>query len=548
MMRYNGSRSAREQHRPRFMVDSETFRFGPFCLVPGERELLSKGTPVRLGARAFDVLLALVQQRGRVVTKDQLMAEVWPRRVVEENNLQAQISALRKILARDAAGLGDYLQTVPGRGYRFCGKVEHEHPGQARIDPATSIGAGAPVLLSPDRPSIAVLPFTNVGGDQEQEYFADGIAEDVITLLSKSRGLFVIARNSSFTYKARAIDIRIVGRELGVRYLLEGSVRKAGNRVRVSAQLIEADTNAHLWAEHYDRDLTDIFAVQDEITARVSTAILPTMQRSERERATRKPPDSLDAWECYQRGLWHFSKLEADEIDRARKFFERAVVLDPNFAIAEGVLALTYAIEAAVFRPFAEKQVVVPHAVKHARRSVALDPTESVGHGALAHALHMLGRHNEAIAEADLAVTLDPNSAWAHLHQGFVYTWGGRPRDGIVPLRIAIRLSPFDPLMPMFLHGLSRALYLSGDYSGAISAGTQLCQSYPNHGPGHRTLIAALGQAGQMDTAQRTMAEALGRFGDDFRSRYAGFSDPETRRDDHEHLTDGWRKGRVFER
>src|SRR5262249_41654957 len=164
--------------------------------------------------------------------------------------------------------------------------------------------------------------------------------------------------------------------------------------------------------------------------------------------------------------------------------------------------------------PISEKQAVVPHAVKHARRSVALDPTESVGHGALAHALHMLGRHNEAIAEADLAVTLDPNSAWAHLHQGFVYTWGGRPRDGIVPLQIAIRLSPFDPLMPMFLHGLSRALYLSGDYSGAISVGTQLCQSYPNHRPGHRTLIAALGQVGQIDTAQRTMAEALGRFGD----------------------------------
>src|SRR4051794_20393662 len=150
MMRYNGLSSAREQHRPTFMVDSETFRFGPFCLVPGERELLFKGTSVRLGARAFDVLLALVRQRGRVVTKDQLMAEVWPRRVVEENNLQAQISALRKILARDAAGLGDYLQTVPGRGYRFCGKVEHEHPGQARIDPATLIALGARLLPLPD--------------------------------------------------------------------------------------------------------------------------------------------------------------------------------------------------------------------------------------------------------------------------------------------------------------------------------------------------------------------------------------------------------------
>src|SRR5262249_14897911 len=260
-------------------------------------------------------------------------------------------------------------------------------------------GLEATALPLPEKPSIAVLPFQNLSGDPEQEFFADGIAEDVITLLSKSRGLFVIARNSSFTYKARAIDVRTVGRELGVRYVLEGSVRKAGNRVRVTAQLIEAATSGHLWAEHYDRDLTDIFAVQDEITTSVSTAILPRMERSERERAARKPPDSLDAWECYHRGLWHFSKLEAAEIDRARKFFERAVVLDRNFATAEGILALTYAIEAAVLRPISEKAAVVPHAVEHARRSVALDPTESVGHGALAHALHMLGRHNEAMAE-----------------------------------------------------------------------------------------------------------------------------------------------------
>ncbi|HEY8874270.1 MAG TPA: adenylate/guanylate cyclase domain-containing protein, partial [Stellaceae bacterium] len=205
-------------------------------------------------------------------------------------------------------------------------------------------------LALPEKPSIAVLPFQNMSGDPEQEYFADGIAEDVITLLSKSRGLFVIARNSTFTYKGRAIDVKMVGRDLGVRYVLEGSVRKAANRVRVTAQLIEAASGGHLWAERYDRDLTDIFAVQDEITASVSAAILPTMDRSERERAARKPPESLDAWESYHRGLWHYSKIEPEENTRAITFFERAIELDPDFAAAYAAMSAAWTARAILGR------------------------------------------------------------------------------------------------------------------------------------------------------------------------------------------------------
>ena len=303
-------------------------------------------------------------------------------------------------------------------------------------------------LPLPEKPSIAVLPFQNMSGDPEQEYFADGIAEDVITLLSKSRGLFVIARKSTFTYKGRAIDVKTVGRELGVRYVLEGSVRKAGNRVRVTAQLIEAATGGHLWAERYDRDLTDIFAVQDEITASVSAAILPTMERSERERAARKPPESLDAWECYHRGLWHQAKVDAAENALARGFLERAIALDPSFAAAYAALAQTYLFEVALFRLRHEGQTPLARAVEHARRSLALDPTAVAGHCALAIALLRMGRHNDAMAEADLAVSLDPNSAWAHAYQGFTRAFGGRPGEAVEPLKTAMRLSPFDPLMP----------------------------------------------------------------------------------------------------
>jgi adenylate cyclase len=264
-----------------------------------------------------------------------------------------------------------------------------------------------PMLPLPDKPSLAVLPFKNMSGDPEQEYFADGIAEDIITLLSRSRGLFVIARNSTFTYKTRAIDVKQVGRELGVRYVLEGSVRKAGNRARVTAQLIETATGGHLWADRYDRDLTDIFAVQDEITTRVSTVILPTVERSERERAARKLPESLDAWECYHRGLWHFSKIEPGENTRAISFLERAIELDPGFAVAHSALSFVLSAQP-IFSPQSKRQSLFPRVVEHARRAIALDPTDALARCSLSNTLFFTGRHNEAMAEADLAVGLDP--------------------------------------------------------------------------------------------------------------------------------------------
>src|ERR1700736_261982 len=223
------------------MDTSDTFRFGSFHLLAGRRELRFNGAHVAIGSRTFDLLLALVRRRGQLATKDDLMAEVWSGRVVEENNLQAQISALRKVLAREAIG-ADCLQTVPGRGYRFLSEVEYGHPAGAIVDMATSTGVGAAALPLPDGPSIAVLPFINMSGDPKQEYFADGIVEDITTELSRFQDLFVIARNSSFQYKGKSVDVRRVGYELGVRYVLEGSIRRSGDRVRISAQLVDAVT------------------------------------------------------------------------------------------------------------------------------------------------------------------------------------------------------------------------------------------------------------------------------------------------------------------
>jgi adenylate cyclase len=452
-----------------------------------------------------------------------------------------------------SAGARDHIGNKLPLAFDDLGDQQVKNIAQAirvyRVQASTPAAQPVAALPLPDKPSIAVLPFQNMSGDPEQEYFADGIAEDVITLLSKSRGLFVIARNSTFTYKGCAIDVKTVGRELGVRYVLEGSVRKAANRVRVTAQLIEAATSGHLWAEHYDRDLTDIFAVQDEITAAVSTAILPTMERSERERASRKPPDSLDAWECYHRGLWHFSKMEAGENTRAIGFFERGVELDPGFAAAHAALSLALVVQAATFRPQAERQTLLPRAGEQARRAIAMDPTTALAHSSLARVLMVTGRHEEAMAEADLAVSLDPNSALSHYCQGHARAFGGRPREALLPLEAAMRLSPFDPFTPFFLHVLGRAYYWMGDYPAAVATARQLCRSFPNFQNPYRTLIAALGQTGQASEAQVVMADALTRFGEDFRSLMGplGPNPTEDRAEDREHLLEGYRKAGVLE-
>ncbi len=417
-------------------------------------------------------------------------------------------------------------------------------PGAASPRVAAQANPGAALAL-PDKPSIAVLSFTNMSTDAEQEFFADGIAEDIITELSRSRSLFVIARNSSFVYKGRPTAIRDVGRELGVRYVLEGSVRKASNRVRVTAQLIEATTGGHVWAERYDRELADIFSVQDEITASVSTAIHPALERSERERAVRKPADDLDAWESYHRGMWHFSRIEAGDNETARGFFRRAVELDPQFARAVAALALTYLNEITLFRP-QQRAVNIPLALESASHAVAIDATEAMGHAALARALWMSGRHAESLVTADTAVHLEPNSPAAHGALGGARLWSGRPAEAIEPLEFAMRLSPFDPLTSLWLHFTARAHYWSGSYGASIAVATQVRQSFPHFRQPYNTLIAALGQAGRVDDAQAVMADGLARFGDAFRALMELPGDlRELRSEDRDHLIDGFRKANV---
>jgi adenylate cyclase len=396
-------------------------------------------------------------------------------------------------------------------------------------------------LPSLDKPSVAVLPFTSMSADPEQEFFADGIAEDIITALSRYPSLFVIARNSCFTYKGRVVDVKQVGQELGVRYVLEGSLRKAGNRIRVTAQLIEAETGNHVWAERYDRDLADIFAVQDEIATAVTTAIAPAVADAEQRRAMRKPPESLDAWTAYQRGLWHLGKNVAADNALAQKFFQQAIALDPNFG--GGYRGLAYAqFQAAAgglqTRSLPEAQ---SSAETLARRAVALDGTDAEARTFLGEVLLYRGDREGALAEAERALAMTPNLASAHGWRGAALIFSGRPEEGLTSLETSIRLDPRDPLLALRWNYVALGHYFCREYEATIEAAKRGIRSNPEFPSTYRWLAAALGQLGRTaeakDVLEKAIAIAPASF-DGFVRRRVPWHRPE----DYAHMLEGLRK------
>ena len=364
-------------------------------------------------------------------------------------------------------------------------------------------------LPLPDKPSIAVLPFDNMSGDPEQEFFADGIAEDVTTALSHFRSLFVIARNSSFTYKGRALDITQVARELGVRYVVEGSVRKAGNRVRITAQLIDAGSGNHLWADRFDGSLDDIFDLQDQITEQIVIAVEPEIGARERERARRKPPESLDAWELMQRGLSHIYRLNETDNDEAIRLLREAIALDPEFAAAHARLA--QALWFSVVMGYAEDTAkAVASARAAAEQAVSLDPNEPEAHFALGRAHIFAGEIEMAIGEMQTATAINPNFAWGHYGLGYAYHRGaGQAEQALPHYDAALRLSPRDPMRWYTLMGKGMALRNLGRHDEAIAHCRQACQ-FPDSGflP-HMHLAAALAEAGKKDEAQAAVEKTV---------------------------------------
>ena len=362
-------------------------------------------------------------------------------------------------------------------------------------------------LPLPDKPSIAVLPFQNMSGDPEQEYFADGMVEDIITALSRFKSLFVIARNSSFTYKGRAVDIKQVGRELGVRYVLEGSVRKGGNRMRITAQLIDATSGAHVWADRYDRDPSDIFAVQDEITASVAGIIEPALADAEQQRVLRKPPDSLDAWEAYQRGLWHFNRYSPEENKTALNFFRQAIALDPNFAPGHYgcALALQWEIWHFSTRPFSEVQ---GPARAEAQIAVSLDDKDAMAHAILAHMMMWNSEWEAAIAEARTAIALNPNSAFVISMLGCVLGYGGHREEALTRLQQAMRASPHDPLTWLWTIWTASIQVFSRDFDAAIQTYQQLFRLRPGFSQAQVGFAICLSHLGRIDEARQVLKRA----------------------------------------
>jgi adenylate cyclase len=416
-------------------------------------------------------------------------------------------------------------------------RVYHVRPGQLADE---GMSAAQPPLALPDKPSLAVLPFTNMSGDPEQEFVSDGIAEDVISALSHYPSLFVIARNSTFTYKGRAVDVKQVGRELGVRYVLEGGVRKAGNRIRVTAQLIEAETGNHVWANRYDRDLADIFAVQDEITHALTTALTPAIADAELRRAIRKPPESLDAWAAYQRGLWHLSKANSEDDTIAQNFFRQAIDLDPTFAPGYSALALAQLQAAAIYQKLslAEAQ---SSAEALARRAVSLDGADAEARSCLGWALQARGELDGALVEIERALAMSPNLAVAHWQRGATLIFSGQPMKGLDALETCIRLDPRDPFMAVRLLHIACGLYFAREYEGVIEAAKRLIRSYPDFPMIYRWPAAALGQLGRAAEAREWLEKAISYAPAAFKM-YVHNRVPWFRPEDHAHLVEGLRK------
>jgi adenylate cyclase len=396
-------------------------------------------------------------------------------------------------------------------------------------------------LPLPDRPSIAVLAFDNMSGDPDQEYLADGFADNVIIGLSRNRSLFVIARTSSFTYKGRSIVVKQVAAELGVRYVVEGSVQRSSNRLRITVQLIDANTGTPIWAERFDRDLADLFSVQDDITNAIVAAIDPAISQVEQQRATQKPPENLSAWEAWQRALWHWSK--GGDLSTRRDFLQRAVALDPHFAPTHAMLVWLYLSESTrgVDPPLREGEQL---AEAEARIALDLDAYSAIAHSAQAWVFEHQGDRVAALEEAEIAITLNPNDSHGYLIKGRILVMSGHPVEAREPLATALRIDPSGPTAPAVMHNRVVGCYFQQDYLAAEETARRTIRAYPEHPSISRPylwLAAALGQLGRTAEAHTAMDAAIAASPSYFKYKTDSRA-PYMRPRDHEHLLDGLRK------
>jgi TolB-like protein len=491
--------------RPIRKDGSLRYFFEEYAFDTDRRELHRGADVVCIAPQVFDLLDYLIRNRERVVSRDDLIKAIWNGRCVSDAALTTRLNVARTAIG-DSGCQQRLIKTLPRKGFRFVASVREEQGPEATDCTADS---SRPVLALPDGASIAVLPFTNLSSDPDQEYFADGMVNDITTALARFKFLFVIARNSSFAYKGRAVDIKQIGRELGVRYAIEGCVRRAGEKVRITVQLIDALSGVHLWADRYEGNLNDIFALQDEITVNIVSAIHPKLLRTEIELAARRRSNDLSAYDLCLRARHHINAMTRQGMVEAIQLCQRALEVDPRYGVAAMLESLAWTLN--VSQGWAvEPKSEAAEAARLLQLALSIDendPEALAGVGRLT--AHLVGDFNAAAEMVDRAVALNPNSFWAWYQRGLTCTSAGRLEEAVLSLERAIRLNPLDPLIFMTYVGLGIAFIGLGRFDNAVEAAKRALRGNQRCPGAYRCLAAALAHLGRNAEAREAVAALL---------------------------------------
>ncbi len=484
---------------------SNVIRFGDFEIDASLYELRQSGRTVAVEPQVFDLLAYLAKNADRIVTKEEIFAEIWGNRVVSDSALSSQIKAARKAIGDDGSAQHT-IRTVHGRGFRFVAAVNGARPAAPELEPEPEAPRPEPLEIAALKPSVALLPFENLNRNPDENYLADGISEDLTTALAKNRWLTVIARNPAFSFRDSADSIRTIGRKLGADYLVTGSVRKAGARVRITAQLVDAETEHSVWSERFDRDMADIFDLQDEITEMVAGRIGSELGLSEQRKAARKPRKNRGAWDLYQLGTAEFYKFTPEANVAAQDLLRQAIEIDPDFASAHSRLAYAIVLNMVYFDALPETERM-DEALAAAKRAIELDDQDANSYFTLGRVQLARREYDQAIEALEYAVELNPSQAVTYCGLGDSLAYEGRLDEAIEQFEMAIRLSPHDPFRWAFFSYRAMAHLFRGEYESAVQWARKSV-AIPNAQYWARAhLVAALGHLGDAEQASIAFQE-----------------------------------------
>jgi TolB-like protein/tetratricopeptide (TPR) repeat protein len=482
------------------------YLFEEYAFDTDRREIYRGADVVPVTPQVFDLLDYLIRNRERVVSKDDLIDAIWNGRIVSDAALTTRLNAARTALG-DSGEEQRLIKTLPRKGFRFVGQVQEAQRPAGATAADNPIAPPKPALMLPDKPSIAVLPFENMSGDPDQDYFADGMVDEITTALSRFKSLFVIARNSSFTYKGRAVDIKQVGRELGVRYVLEGSVRRADGRVRILGQLIDAATGVHLWADRFEGDVSDIFTLQDRMTESVVSAIEPKLFQTEIDSAARRT-SNLGAYELCLRAMPHLYSFTRGGSAEALRLASRALEIDPRYGFA-ATLAGSCHLQNVTQGWAADPKSEFAKGLRLLQLVLSTDGNNYLALSMLSYAAGWSGDFDIAMEMVDRAVASNPNSAFAWGQRGWTYQVAGKPEEAIRSFECSIRLSPFDPLLFVRLTEMGVVFIGLGRFEEAAAAAKKALSQNQTFAMSYRCLASASAHLGREADAREAAAGLL---------------------------------------